>query len=85
MSTTDTAARAISAYERFQMALKWMVPQKGSDLHVCVGTGFRIRLKGKLVEPPGNVPMGPADTAAFRRSEEKQLAPVIKASGARVD
>jgi len=29
--------------------------------------------------------MGPADTAAFRRSEEKQLAPVIKASGARVD
>jgi tripartite-type tricarboxylate transporter receptor subunit TctC len=29
--------------------------------------------------------MSPADTAAFRRSEEKQLAPVIKASGARVD
>ena len=29
--------------------------------------------------------MSPADTAAFRRSEEKQLAPVIKASGAKVD
>jgi len=29
--------------------------------------------------------MSPADTAAFRRSEVKQLAPVIKASGARVD
>ena len=29
--------------------------------------------------------MSPADTAAFRRSEEKQLAPVIRASGARVD
>jgi tripartite-type tricarboxylate transporter receptor subunit TctC len=29
--------------------------------------------------------MNPADTAAFRRAEEKQLAPVIKASGARVD
>ena len=29
--------------------------------------------------------MSPADTAAFRRAEEKQLAPVIKASGARVD
>jgi tripartite-type tricarboxylate transporter receptor subunit TctC len=27
----------------------------------------------------------PADAAEFRRSEEKQLAPVIKASGARVD
>jgi tripartite-type tricarboxylate transporter receptor subunit TctC len=29
--------------------------------------------------------MSPADTAAFRRSEEKQLAPVIRASRARVD
>jgi tripartite-type tricarboxylate transporter receptor subunit TctC len=29
--------------------------------------------------------MSPADTVAFRRSEEKQLAPVIKASGARVE
>jgi tripartite-type tricarboxylate transporter receptor subunit TctC len=29
--------------------------------------------------------MSPADTVAFRRAEEKQLAPVIKASGARVD
>ena len=27
----------------------------------------------------------PADAAEFRRSEEKQLAPVIKASGAKVD
>ena len=35
----------------------------------------------------GATPMwlSPADTAAFRRSEEKQLAPVIRASGARVD
>jgi tripartite-type tricarboxylate transporter receptor subunit TctC len=29
--------------------------------------------------------MNPTDTVAFRRSEEKQLAPVIKASGAKVD
>ena len=60
---TETAARPVTAYERFQMALKWMVSQKGSDLHVCVGTGFRVRLKGKLIEPPGNVALGPADTA----------------------
>ncbi len=87
MSTTDTAARAISAYERFQMALKWMVGQKGSDLHICVGTGFRIRLKGKLVEPPGNVPMGPADTAqivagillASRKANKDNVAQITSA------
>jgi len=35
----------------------------------------------------GSTPMwmSPVDTVAYRRSEEKQLAPVIKASGARVD
>jgi tripartite-type tricarboxylate transporter receptor subunit TctC len=35
----------------------------------------------------GATPMwlSPADTVAFRRNEEKQLAPVIKASGAKVD
>ncbi|MPZ31554.1 MAG: hypothetical protein GEV13_11270 [Rhodospirillales bacterium] len=35
----------------------------------------------------GSTPMwkSPADTVAYRRSEEKQLAPVIKASGARVE
>jgi twitching motility protein PilT len=63
MATPETSARGISAYERFQMALKWMVGEKGSDLHVSAGSGFRVRLKGKLVEPPGNVPLGPADTA----------------------
>ncbi len=63
MATTETSARGISAYERFQAALRWMVGEKGSDLHVSAGSGFRVRLKGKLVEPPGNVPLGPADTA----------------------
>jgi tripartite-type tricarboxylate transporter receptor subunit TctC len=29
--------------------------------------------------------MSPADTATYRRAEEKRLAPIIKASGARVD
>jgi tripartite-type tricarboxylate transporter receptor subunit TctC len=29
--------------------------------------------------------MSPADTAAYRAANEKRLAPVIKASGARVD
>lgn len=28
--------------------------------------------------------MSPADTAAFRRKQEKDLAPIIKASGAKV-
>ena len=63
MATTDTTARSITAYERFQAALKWMVAEKGSDLHVSVGTGFKVRLRGKLVDPAGNVSLGPADTA----------------------
>jgi hypothetical protein len=29
--------------------------------------------------------MNPADTAAYRAKDEKRLAPVIKASGAKVD
>jgi tripartite-type tricarboxylate transporter receptor subunit TctC len=29
--------------------------------------------------------MGPADTAAYRIADEKRLAPVIKASGAKVE
>jgi hypothetical protein len=29
--------------------------------------------------------MSPADTAAYRAADERRLAPVIKASGARVD
>jgi hypothetical protein len=29
--------------------------------------------------------MSPTDATAFRRSEEQKLAPVIKASGAKVD
>src|SRR5438876_10844458 len=65
MATTETTARSVTAYERFQMVLKWMVEQKGSDLHVSAGSGFRCRVKGRLVEPPGNVPLGPADTATI--------------------
>jgi twitching motility protein PilT len=62
---TDTQARPATAYERFQTALKWLVAHKGSDLHVGVGAGFRVRLKGSLVEPEGNVALGPADTATI--------------------
>jgi hypothetical protein len=29
--------------------------------------------------------MNPADTAAFRRKQEQDLAPIIRASGAKVD
>ena len=38
-----------------------------------------------LAQGATTVSMSPADTAAFRRAQEKELAPVIRASGARVD
>ncbi len=62
---TDAQPRTINSFERFHMALKWMVEQKGSDLHISVGTGFRVRVKGKLVEPPMNAALSPADTATI--------------------
>jgi tripartite-type tricarboxylate transporter receptor subunit TctC len=44
------------------------------------------RLKTAFLDQ-GATPLwkSPADTVVFRRSEEQQLAPVIKASGAKVD
>ena len=65
MATSETSARPISAYDRFQAVLRYLVEEKGSDLHVSAGSGFRCRVKGKLIEPPGNVPLGPADTATI--------------------
>jgi tripartite-type tricarboxylate transporter receptor subunit TctC len=46
----------------------------------------RARLKATFLDQ-GATPFwkSPSDTVAFRRAEEKQLAPVIKASGAKVD
>ena len=37
------------AFNRFNVVLKSMVEQGASDLHISAGSGFRIRLRGKLI------------------------------------
>jgi len=40
----------LDAFDRFNIVLKAMVEQGASDLHVSAGSGFRIRLRGKLIQ-----------------------------------
>ena len=37
-------------FDRFNNVLKAMVDKEASDLHISVGSGFRIRLMGQLVQ-----------------------------------
>ena len=54
-----------SAFERFNAVLKTMVEKEASDLHVSVGSGFRIRLLGRLVPAPDNGPLTPSEIASI--------------------
>ena len=49
------------AFNRFDVVLKAMVEQGASDLHVSVGSGFRIRLRGKLTSSVDMDPLSPSD------------------------
>ena len=51
-----------------------------ADREMCFG-----RIPKKLRMPETNLHFPKGDTAAYRAMDEKRLAPVIKASGARVD
>ena len=54
-----------SIFDRFLTILKYMVDQGGSDLHVSVGGGFRIRVKGSLIPVPDSGDVTPTDAAAI--------------------
>ena len=49
------------AYERFGAVLKSMVDQGGSDLHISAGSGFKFRVKGKLIPSLDRAPLSPRD------------------------
>ena len=38
----------LTAFERFSNTLKAMIEKEASDLHISVGSGFRIRILGEL-------------------------------------
>jgi twitching motility protein PilT len=54
-----------SAFERFNAVLKTMVEREASDLHISVGSGFRMRILGKLVPAPDNGPLTPSEIASI--------------------
>jgi twitching motility protein PilT len=63
--TMNVPTAAPSIFERFQNILKYMVDRKASDLHVSVGGGFRIRIKGSLDPVPDSGAVSPTDVAAI--------------------
>jgi len=54
-----------SAFERFNNILKVMIEKEASDLHVSVGSGFRIRILGDLVPAPDTAPLTPSEIASI--------------------
>jgi twitching motility protein PilT len=56
----DSQAK-LDAFERFNVVLKSMVEQGGSDLHISAGSGFRIRVRGKLTLASDTEPLSPND------------------------
>jgi twitching motility protein PilT len=54
-----------SAFERFNKILKVMIEKEASDLHVSVGSGFRIRILGELIPAPDTAPLTPSEIASI--------------------
>jgi twitching motility protein PilT len=54
-----------SAFERFGNVLKEMIEKEASDLHISVGSGFRIRILGELVPATDNLPLTPSEIASI--------------------
>lgn len=54
-----------SAFERFNAVLKAMVEQNASDLHISVGSGFRVRILGELIQSSDTAPLSPGEIASI--------------------
>jgi twitching motility protein PilT len=54
-----------SAFERFGSVLHEMIEKEASDLHISVGSGFRIRILGELVPASDNAPLTPSEIASI--------------------
>jgi len=55
----------INAFDRFNHVLRVMVEQGGSDLHITAGSGFRIRVRGKLAFADDSAPLTTSDVATI--------------------
>jgi twitching motility protein PilT len=56
---------ALSAFDRFNKILKIMAEKEASDLHISVGSGFRIRILGKLIPVTDGGPLTPSEIASI--------------------
>jgi len=54
-----------SPFERFNNILEIMAEKEASDLHISVGSGFRIRILGKLIPVPDSGSLTPSDIASI--------------------
>jgi twitching motility protein PilT len=63
----ENAVNAVkpSPFERFGNTLKVMIEKEASDLHISVGSGFRIRILGELVQAPDFAPLTPSEIASI--------------------
>jgi len=74
------------AFDRFNIVLKAMVEQEASDLHVSAGSGFRVRLRGKLIPAADTSALTPDEIAtivggillASRKCTHENLMPFIE-------
>jgi twitching motility protein PilT len=55
----------LTAFERFSNTLKAMIEKEASDLHISVGSGFRIRILGELVPAPDLAPLSSGEIASI--------------------
>lgn len=54
-----------SAFERFNNVLRSMVESNASDLHISVGSGFRVRILGELVQSCDAGPLSSGEVASI--------------------
>jgi twitching motility protein PilT len=85
--TTETIQAKLTAFDRFNNVLKMMIEKEASDLHISVGSGFRIRILGELVPAPDNNPLAPSEIASIaggillagRKCNKENLVPFVEA------
>ncbi len=64
-ATTETIAKPATAFDRFNNVLRHAVAMKASDVHIVVGSGFRVRMKGEMEATSDTGPLGPPDVATI--------------------
>jgi twitching motility protein PilT len=84
--SVENAAKP-NPFERFGATLKVMIEKEASDLHISVGSGFRIRILGELVQAPDSAPLSPSEIASIaagiliagRKCTKENVVPFVEA------